>query len=354
MSSAIDLSPGAGGTDADTAEPLRGMRFIDLFAGIGAFRIALGSLGARCVFSSEWDEAAKDVYERNFGDRPQGDITKVTAPSVPDHEILCAGFPCQAFSISGKRRGFEDARGTLFFEVARIAKEKRPACVFMENVRNFAAHDGGRTLATVRSVMEGLGYSFSFKILDAADYGIPQKRERIYMVCFRDDLGISGFRFPDPFPLKRHVKDFLEEPASVPEKCFVSRPVEWKERPACPDYSRPVRIGTVGKGGQGERIYSPEGCAVTFSAFGGGVFAKTGGYLVGGRTRRLTPRECARLMGFPDSFSMASDAGHAYRQFGNSAVVDVLRLIALGISVSLAGCIGRNGTLSGSGKESIS
>ena len=167
---------------------LEGYKFIDLFAGLGGFRIALESLGAKCVYSNEWDKAVCQVYKDNFGDYPDGDITKVDEKKIPDHDILCAGFPCQAFSISGNQRGFEDSRGTLFFDVARIVKEKKPKVVFMENVKNFASHDNGRTLMVVKKTMEQLGYSFFYQVLNAKDYGIPQKRERVYMVCFRKDM----------------------------------------------------------------------------------------------------------------------------------------------------------------------
>ena len=171
---------------------LEGYKFIDLFAGLGGFRIALESLGAKCVYSNEWDIPAQEVYYENFGDVPEGDITKVDETTIPDHDILCAGFPCQAFSISGNQRGFEDSRGTLFFDVARIVKEKKPKIVFMENVKNFATHDGGKTLEVVKGTMEELGYTFNQRVLNSVDYGVPQKRERIYMVCFRNDLGITG------------------------------------------------------------------------------------------------------------------------------------------------------------------
>ena len=139
---------------------LQGYTFIDLFAGIGGFRLALESLGAKCVYSNEWDQHAQKVYKQNFGDNPEGDITKVNEKNIPNHDILCAGFPCQAFSISGKQRGFEDSRGTLFFDVARIVREKRPKVVFMENVKNFATHDDGKTLQVVKAIMEELGYTF--------------------------------------------------------------------------------------------------------------------------------------------------------------------------------------------------
>ena len=313
------------------------MTFIDLFAGLGGFRLALESMDARCVYSSEWDKQAQIVYQENFGERPNGDITQVDEKSIPDHDICCAGFPCQAFSISGKMRGFEDSRGTLFFDVARIVKEKKPKVVFMENVRNFARHDGGRTLKVVQSTMEGLGYSFYWKVLSARDYGVPQKRERVYMVCFRKDLfGGADFEFPKPFPLARHVEDFLlpesdETAALYDERYPMLLNPKKEDKPS----SRPIKLGIVNKGGQGERVYSAKGIAVTLSAYGGGVFAKTGGYLVNGRPRRLHPRECARLMGYPDSYKISKRPNQAYKQFGNSVVVDVLQLIALQIAKAL-------------------
>ena len=313
------------------------MTFIDLFAGLGGFRLALESLGASCVYSSEWDKQAQKVYQENFGERPNGDITKVDEKTIPDHDICCAGFPCQAFSISGKMRGFEDSRGTLFFDVARIVKEKKPKVVFMENVRNFARHDGGRTLKVVQKTMEDLGYAFYWKVLSALDYGVPQKRERVYMVCFRKDCFCGAdFEFPKPFPLTRHVEDFLlpesdETAALYDERYPMLLNPKKEDKPS----SRPIKLGIVNKGGQGERVYSAKGIAVTLSAYGGGVFAKTGGYLVNGRPRRLHPRECARLMGYPDSYKMSKRPNQAYKQFGNSVVVDVLQLIAMQIAKAL-------------------
>ena len=317
---------------------LKGYTFIDLFAGLGGFRIALESLGAKCVYSNEWDIPVQEVYAANFGDTPDGDITKVDEKTIPDHDILCAGFPCQAFSISGKQRGFEDSRGTLFFDVARIVKEKKPKVVFLENVKNFASHDGGRTLQVVRKTLEDLGYSFYHKVLNAVDYGIPQKRERIYMICFRNDVQITPFEYPKPFPLTRHVEDFLLDRESAVKKLYVDRLDTRYNGVSDEHYSNtPVRLGIVNKGGQGERIYSPRGIAITLSACGGGAFAKTGGYLVNGRPRRLHPRECARLMGYPDSYKIAQNNNQAYKQFGNSVVIDVLQYIALEIGQSLKG-----------------
>lgn len=315
---------------------LKNYKFIDLFAGLGGFRLALESLGAKCVYSNEWDPHAQKVYADNFGHIPEGDITKVDEKTIPNHDILCAGFPCQAFSISGKQRGFEDSRGTLFFDVARIVKEKKPKIVFMENVKNFATHDGGKTLSVVKSTMEELGYTFYQKVLNSVTYGMPQKRERIYMVCFRNDLDINTFKFPKPFKLTRYVNDFLLKDETIVEDLYIDRPDTYYNDTEDNKYSdKPIRLGIVNKGGQGERIYSTKGIAITLSAHGGGAFAKTGGYLVNGRPRKLHPRECARLMGFPDSYKISSSFNQAYKQFGNSVVIDVLQYIAIEIGLAL-------------------
>lgn len=319
-------------------QTLKNYTFIDLFAGLGGFRLALESLGAKCVYSSEWDKFAQEVYCENFGEIPDGDITKVDENQIPKHDILCAGFPCQAFSISGKQRGFEDSRGTLFFDVARIVKAKKPKVVFMENVKNFATHDKGKTLSVVKSTMTELGYTFNYKVLNATDYGIPQKRERIYMVCFRNDLNINEFFFPKTLSLQKHVEDFLLNDEELISSLYVYRPdIYYNNKIDNKKSNRPIRLGIVNKGGQGERIYSTKGIAVTLSANGGGIFAKTGGYLVNGIPRKLHPRECARLMGFPDSYKMSKNKNQAYKQFGNSVVVDVLQYIAIEIGKKLEG-----------------
>lgn len=316
---------------------LLGYTFIDLFAGLGGFRLALESLGAKCVYSNEWDKAAQDTYKDNFGNAPDGDITKVDEKLIPDHDILCAGFPCQPFSISGKQRGFEDSRGTLFFDVARIVKEKKPKIVFMENVKNFATHDNGRTLEVVKNTMSELGYSFFQKVLSADNYGVPQKRERIYMVCFRNDLNINEFKYPKPVKLSKHVEDYLLNDEKQVEKLYVSRPDMYINKKKDDEYSnKSIRIGTVNKGGQGERIYSTKGIAITLSANGGGVFAKTGGYLINGKVRRLHPRECARIMGYPDTYKICKKVNEAYKQFGNSVVIDVLQYIGIEIGEAVA------------------
>lgn len=316
---------------------LEGYKFIDLFAGLGGFRIALESLGAKCVYSNEWDKAVCQVYKDNFRDYPDGDITKVDEKKIPDHDILCAGFPCQAFSISGNQRGFEDSRGTLFFDVARIVKEKNPKVVFMENVKNFASHDSGKTLMVVKKTMEQLGYSFFYKVLNAKDYGIPQKRERVYMVCFRKDMKVEDFEYPHKINLTKHVEDYLIKDEKEVSNLWIDRDdMHMKKIPDNKYSCKPIRLGTVNKGGQGERIYSVKGTAITLSANGGGVFAKTGGYYINGKTRRLHPRECARIMGYPDSYIICQSQNQAYKQFGNSVVIDVLQYIAVKIGERLA------------------
>lgn len=308
-----------------------GYTFVDLFAGIGGFHLALESFGAKCVYASEWDKYAQEVYTENFNIVPGGDITRVDESTIPDHDILCAGFPCQAFSISGKQLGFKDSRGTLFFDVARIVKEKKPKIIFMENVKNFASHDGGKTISVVKSVLSELGYSFHYAVLNAVDYGIPQKRERVYMVCFRKDIDYSAFRFPKPFKLQKHVEDFLLDEEQTKDLVVHRQDVVFKKNSDDCYSNDSIRLGIVNKGGQGERIYSTKGIAITLSANGGGVFAKTGGYFVNGKLRKLHPRECARLMGYPDSFKISTKTAQAYKQFGNSVVVDVLQYILIEI-----------------------
>lgn len=303
------------------------IEFIDLFAGIGGFHIALARLGGKAVFASEWDKDAAEVYEKNFGLRPCGDITKIHEKDIPGHDILCAGFPCQAFSISGKRLGFEDSRGTLFFDIARIAREKRPKIMFLENVRNLARHDGGKTLAVIKNTLEETGYDVFHKVLDASKFGVPQSRKRIYIVCFRKDLNVRDFEFPKEERVSSHVIDIIL-PDSQTSKYEIHRSdvrIDDSVKEALSD--APLRIGTVNRGGQGERIYSPLGTAITLSAYGGGAGAKTGLYRINGKIRKLAPRECARLDGFPEDFKIAEKDSVAYRQFGNSVVVDVLQKI---------------------------
>lgn len=309
------------------SEILKGIKVIDLFAGIGGFHLAFDSFGATINYACEWDKDAAKVYETNFGIKPTGDITKIDENTIPEHEILCAGFPCQAFSISGKQEGFNDSRGTLFFDIARIIKAKQPKIVFLENVKNLARHDNGRTLDVIMKTLDELGYDAYERILNAADYGIPQSRQRIYIIAFRKDLELFSFSFPKEVELKKHVKDYLLDDNET-EKYIISRDdIIFKPNIVETDTNKPLRIGTVNKGGQGERIYSPCGTAITLSAYGGGIGAKTGLYRINGVVRRLAPRECARLMGFPDSYIISDNDNISYKQFGNSVVVNVLKAI---------------------------
>jgi len=301
--------------------------FIDLFAGIGGFRIALESLGLDCVFSSEWDKYAQKTYYENFGENPAGDITKIDEKDIPSHDILCAGFPCQAFSISGKQKGFEDTRGTLFFDIARIAKYHRPKILFLENVKNFERHNDGNTLKTVLRILDDLDYFTFYKVLNASLYGVPTSRERIYFVCFRKDLGVPNFSFPDPTLDKIYLKDILERNIDFSEYEIRRKDIKLTKKGEQRPSLRPLQIGTMNNGGQGERIYSIQGHAITLSAYGGGAAAKTGAYLIDGKVRKLTPRECARLMGFPDDFKIPASRSQAYKQFGNSVAVPVLMKI---------------------------
>lgn len=315
---------------------LNGVRFIDLFAGIGGFRLAMESFGATCIFSSEIDEYAKKTYFENFGDIPKGDITKIKEEEIPEHEVLCAGFPCQPFSISGKRKGFEDARGTLFFDIARIINYRKPPVVFLENVSHLQRHDKGKTLNVIIRILKDMNYNVFYKVLNASEYGIPQSRKRLYILCFRKDMYPKlNFKFPKGVKKNVCVKDILLRSEETQKYIIDRDDITIKEDRTeqlnfLPQiHSKPVRIGTINKGGQGERIYSIYGHAITLSAEGGGAAAKTGAYLIDGVVRKLAPRECARLMGFPDSYKIVVPDNQAWKQFGNSVVVDVLQYIII-------------------------
>jgi len=317
----------------------RQITFIDLFAGIGGFRIALEELGFKCVFSSEWDKYAQKTYFENFNEMPFGDITKLKDENmekiIPNHDILCGGFPCQAFSISGKQKGFEDTRGTLFFDIVRIAKVKKPKVLFLENVKNFERHDYGKTFNKVMSVLNEIGYNAFAKVLNASYHGAPTSRERVYIVCFRKDLGITSFDFPQPTSEKVYLKDYLDKEID-PSEFEIKRPdIKFYKSHDQPLVLNPIQIGKINNGGQGERIYSINGHAITLSAHGGGAASKTGAYLIDGKVRRLTPRECARIMGFPESFKIPVSKAQAYKQFGNSVSIQVLRAVAKKITEQL-------------------
>lgn len=303
--------------------------FIDLFAGIGGFRIALERTGGTCAFSSEWDENSQNVYLKNFGEFPHGDITKIKETDIPEHDVLCAGFPCQAFSVSGKQLGFKDTRGTLFFDIARIAKHHQPDVLFLENVKNLANHDDGETLKTILGVLEEIGYSPFQNLLRSSDFGVPQARERVYIVAFRKDLGIESFSFPEPIKKTKVVKDILEPERAVSPNCYINRKDMklYRDQMAISDPRKPLQIGTINNGGQGERIYSIYAAGITLSAYGGGAASKTGAYLIDEKIRKLTPRECARMQGFPENFKLPENRNIAYKQFGDSVSVPVLEMI---------------------------
>ncbi len=312
----------------------KGVKFIDLFAGIGGFHQAMSQFGGECLFASEWDKEAAKTYFENYQIEPYGDITQIKADEIPPHDMLCGGFPCQAFSISGKQKGFEDTRGTLFFDIARIVEHHKPKVLLLENVRNFEKHDGGKTLQTVIKTLQGLGYATSYQVLNASHYGLPQNRERIFIVGFREDLGIANFSFPKPTFQKVSLLDILEDnpiEAKIIERedIVFTREFEPKQNlfGELDLPNRPMQIGYLNKGGQGERIYSPYGHAITLLAYGGGAGAKTGLYYIDGKIRKLSPRECARLQGFPDSFKIVSSLTQSYKQFGNSVAVNVLEAI---------------------------
>jgi DNA (cytosine-5)-methyltransferase 1 len=320
----IDLPPGK-----ETL--LEGWRFIDLFAGIGGFRFSLEPFGARCVFSSEWDKACQETYEANHGERPSGDITKIREQDVPPHDIVCGGFPCQAYSISGKQLGFDDPRGRLFEEICRIAAFHKPLLLLLENVKNLKSHDEGKTIKAVKARLKEVGYEPFALSLNASDYGVPQARERVFFVAFRKDLGVMGIEAKKPVR-QACLRDVLL-PDDQTDKYVVDVSKLKLEVDQSPQTraQEPIRIGKVNLGRQGERIYHPAGHAITLSSGGGGVGAKTGLYLVNGKVRRLSPRECARLMGLPDSFVMNPSETQCYRQFGNGVVVDVIQHIALSL-----------------------
>ena len=273
---------------------LKKYKFIDLFAGIGGFHYALNSFGANCVFASEWDKFAAETYNLNFKMKPFGDKTTINETDIPNHDILCGGFPCQAFSISGKQKGFDDIRGTLFFDIARIVNHHKPKVLFLENVKNLAKHDDGKTLKTIIKTLEGLEYNVFTKVFNASNFGLPQNRERIYIVAFRNSINSKKFKFPSPTNENvclEHVLERNPTNAKVIQRQDIN--IYKNYSPSTSLFgetevlNKPIQIGKVNKGGQGERIYHPLGHCITFSACGGGVGSKTGLYLVGGKIRKF-------------------------------------------------------------------
>lgn len=308
--------------------------FADLFCGIGGFHLALSSFGAKCVFASDIDANARLVYENNFHFAPQGDITAIRLKDIPTHDILCAGFPCQPFSISGQQKGFDDekGRGKLFFEIIRIARNKKPKIILLENVKNLLHHKNGKTYETMKSALEKIGYNVFEAVLCASDFGIPQARNRLYIVGIKKTYNIDNYIFPRPLESFRVLQDVLISENET-QNFIISKPYKINRKITQKNIRSKnlIRVGSVGEGRQGERIYSIYGQAVTLSAQGGGLGGKTGMYFINNRVRKLRPRECAILMGFPDTYIPAEAIGQCYKQFGNSVVVDVIQYIIIEI-----------------------
>jgi DNA (cytosine-5)-methyltransferase 1 len=307
--------------------------FIDLFAGIGGFRIAMQDLFGKCVFSSEIDKYAKKTYELNFGKVPFGDITKISEKDIPEHDVLCAGFPCQAFSIAGKRKGFEETRGTLFFEIARIIKEKKPKAFFLENVKGLRNHDKGKTLKTILEVLrDDLNYYVPEpEIMNAKDFGVPQNRERIYIVGFRKDLNINDFKYPEPTIQNVKFAD-IKENNEVSVKYYLS---EQYQKTLINHRQRHSDKGN----GFGYEIIADDQCSNAIVVGGMGrernividcrlkdftPVTNIKGKVNKDFWRRMTPREWARLQGFPEKFIINVADVQAYKQFGNSVAIPAI------------------------------
>jgi len=314
-------------------------QFIDLFAGIGGFRMAFQNLGGKCTFTSEWDKYSKQTYQANFGEVPFGDITKEeTKGFIPDgFDVLCAGFPCQAFSIAGKRGGFEDTRGTLFFDVAEIIKRKQPKAFFLENVKGLRNHDKGKTLTTILNVLRNdLGYFVPEpQIINAKDFGVPQNRERIFIVGFHPDTNVTDFEYPKPTKKEVSFEDVKEE-QEVSVKYYLSTTYI--------DTLRKHKARHASKGnGFGYEIIPDDGTANAVVCGGMGrernlVFddrltnfkpvTKIQGEVNREGIRKMTPREWARLQGFPDDYKIVVSDVQAYKQFGNSVAVPAIQATA--------------------------
>lgn len=312
--------------------------FIDLFAGIGGMRIAFESAGGKCVYTNEWNKFSQKTYFDNFGDMPDGDITKVDANTIPDHDVLVAGFPCQPFSIAGvskknslgRATGFEDkTQGTLFFDVCRIIKAKRPKAFMLENVKNLCSHDKGNTFKVIQESLDELDYDIFYKVLDGQNF-VPQHRERILIVGFdrKKFKEPIDFKFDiTPVEPKPVIKDILE---NKPDPKYTLSDKLWSYLQA---YA--AKHKAAGNG-FGYGIAPLNGVSRTLSA----RYYKDGSeILIAQRSknpRRLTPRECARLQGFPDSFKITVSDGQAYKQFGNSVVVPLMANVAKLIAKELS------------------
>lgn len=318
-------------------------KFIDLFAGIGGFRQGFEKVGFSCVFSSEMDEHAQEMYYENFKERPFGDITQIDVEDIPNHDILLAGFPCQPFSIAGEKKGFNDTRGTLFFDIARILETKKPKVVVLENVKHFKNHDKGKTLKVILQTLNDLGYTTNWDILNAKDFGVAQNRERTIIIG-----SLNGVEFNFNGLTKKesvYIKDILEEGdfeyLDESEYTLIENP---KRQPSglifCGYRNKKIRskgvrentehLSRVHK--QPNRIYSSEGTHPTLSAQ-----ESSGRYFIyhKGKVRKLTQKECFRLMGFPDDFKLIGSQAKLYNRVGNSIVVPMVEEIAREVEIQL-------------------
>ena len=300
----------------DSASPK--FTFVDLFAGIGGIRIPFTELGGKCVFSSEWDKAAQISYSYNFGEVPFGDITKINSDSIPKHDVLLAGFPCQAFSIIGKMKGFADTRGTMFFEVARILQHHQPKAILLENVKQLVSHDGGKTFKVILATLAELGYSVKWKILNALDFGLPQKRERVIIVGFKSAAACEQFNF-DFEPIAYNLASVLEDDKNVDSSLFASDMILDKRR----------------KRVEGKNVFYPsvwhENKSGNISILPYACALRTGAsynYLLINGYRRPSSRELLRFQGFPEKFKIEVSHQEIRRQTGNSVAVPMIRAVA--------------------------
>jgi len=297
---------------------MKNFRFIDLFAGIGGIRIPFEELGGKCVFTSEWDKFAQITYEANFGEIPHGDITQIEVQEIPEHDLLLAGFPCQAFSQSGLKLGFEDTRGTMFFEITRILKHHQPKAFLLENVKGLKGHDNGKTFKTIISILNELGYqTLESQVLNAKDFGLPQNRERIFILGFKDPV---NFQFPTPPFTTTKVGDILDR--DVANKYTISDKM-WDSA-----QKRKARHREKGFGFGFSLFNENSPYTSTISA----RYFKDGAEIwieqKDKNPRRITPEEARRLQGFPEGFKIPVSDGQAYKQFGNSVAIPVIRAIA--------------------------
>ena len=288
---------------------------IDLFAGIGGIRLGFEAYGCKTVFSSEWDKDAQKMYEVNFGEKPFGDINLINPKDIPDHDILLAGFPCQPFSIAGKGLGFADTRGTLFFNIEEILRIKRPKAFLLENVKRLTTHDNGQTFAVILKKLRQLGYTVYHKVFNSLDFGVPQKRERIYIVGFLEPI---HFKFPRPLGYYKPLSEVLQNEDEIPKSYFLSDDIRQQRINAVKGVPPYPSIWHQNIGGNISAL--PYSCALR----AGGSY----NYLVVNGTRRLTDREMLRLQGFPDSFKINLPYSQARKVAGNSVSVPVIRAIA--------------------------